>query len=434
MTIVSLRAVLTGPMLSRELISIHQCSDSPSVTLKGLVSNANFSRQKLTLILFINNRLVEGAGLRKLVEDVYEELLPRGQHPWVFLSLSLCGSNVDVNVHPTKKQVHFLEEEAIFQFVGDCIRSALRGRNDSRSFAAPVPGLSAKRLMPAKQCEISAKRKVPSSNPTRIRTDTRQLVLSGFRIGRDEAGGRNDQVHLQTPELTSINSLLKAVDEQDNPELTKSLTQSVFVGAVSEDLALLQSRSKLVLVNLEAVALEVAYQFLLRNFGCHKAIVFSPPVSIVPLVVHYLKGQGAAGMIGNIDTQEIADTASAFLVSKSEMLSEYFGVSFCKEGLQRIPQVFGKAVPDLSALPLFCLSLCTQINWQEEQACFEGLCRALSHFFVSSTHRSSPNSLNVFFESFHLCKSFRAPSRLSTDGSAIELTRLEQLYRIFERC
>mmetsp|Transcript_98265 Transcript_98265/g.225569 ORF Transcript_98265/g.225569 Transcript_98265/m.225569 type:complete len:187 (+) Transcript_98265:636-1196(+) len=118
-----------GPMLSRELISIHQCSDSPSVTLKGLVSNANFSRQKLTLILFINNRLVEGAGLRKLVEDVYEELLPRGQHPWVFLSLSLCGSNVDVNVHPTKKQVHFLEEEAIFQFVGDCIRSALRGRN-----------------------------------------------------------------------------------------------------------------------------------------------------------------------------------------------------------------------------------------------------------------------------------------------------------------
>mmetsp|Transcript_81135 Transcript_81135/g.216779 ORF Transcript_81135/g.216779 Transcript_81135/m.216779 type:complete len:640 (-) Transcript_81135:70-1989(-) len=424
--------MIFGSTLTRELIPIYQCSDAPAVavTMKGLVSNANYSRQKLTVILFINNRLVESAGLRKVAEDVYEELLPRGQHPWVFMSLSLCGSNVDVNVHPTKKQVHFLEEEAVFQFVGDSIREALRGRNDSRSFAAPLPGLSGKRSS-GRHGESESKRKLLSSNPTRVRTDTRQLVLSGFRVARDEAGPRRDPGVSNVHELTSVNNLVRSIAEQADSVWTESLTQSVFVGSVSEDLALLQTGSQLILVNLEAVALEAAYQMLLRNFGCHKAICFAPPIPISPLLTSFLKSHGSCSLA---EAQETADAAVAFLVSKSEMLSEYFGMCFAKEGLQRLPQVFGKAVPDLSALPLFCLTLCTQVDWGEEQSCFEGLCRALSHFFVSSTQRASPNSLRVFFESFHLCKSFRAPVRLTTDGSAIELTRLEQLYRIFERC
>ena len=44
---------------------------------------------------------------------VYSDYLGKGSHPWVYLSLEMPGKNIDVNVHPTKLEVHFLHDEKI---------------------------------------------------------------------------------------------------------------------------------------------------------------------------------------------------------------------------------------------------------------------------------------------------------------------------------
>ena len=53
----------------------------------GKVSNANYSTRKAIYILFINNRLVECSSIRKTIENVYSDILPRHAYPFVYLSI-----------------------------------------------------------------------------------------------------------------------------------------------------------------------------------------------------------------------------------------------------------------------------------------------------------------------------------------------------------
>lgn len=54
----------------------------------GKISNANYSNKRGIYIFFINNRLVESSSIRKVIDSVYHELLPRHTHPFVYLSIT----------------------------------------------------------------------------------------------------------------------------------------------------------------------------------------------------------------------------------------------------------------------------------------------------------------------------------------------------------
>jgi DNA mismatch repair protein MLH1 len=105
-----------------------------SFQVSGMISNGNYSCKKNVLILFINNRLVENASIKKVVDAVYNDILPKHSHPFVYLSLTMPSQNIDVNVHPTKKEVHFLHEDVIVDAIYQGICNRLKGSNTSRVF------------------------------------------------------------------------------------------------------------------------------------------------------------------------------------------------------------------------------------------------------------------------------------------------------------
>lgn len=108
--------------------------DNFNITVAGKVSSANYSQKKGVFLLFINGRLVESTALKKAVDQVYALYLPKGCHPFVYLSLSLPPPAVDVNVHPTKREVHFLRQDRIVEIVHEELLRLLTGSNNSRAF------------------------------------------------------------------------------------------------------------------------------------------------------------------------------------------------------------------------------------------------------------------------------------------------------------
>lgn len=112
--------------------------------MKALITNVNYSSKKSTYLMFINHRLVESLTIKAALDQIYSTFLARGSHPFVYLSLELEPKNIDVNIHPTKHEVHFLHEEDIVDKIKASIETKLLGSNESRTFytQSRLPGAS----------------------------------------------------------------------------------------------------------------------------------------------------------------------------------------------------------------------------------------------------------------------------------------------------
>uniref|UniRef100_S4R697 DNA mismatch repair protein MLH1 n=1 Tax=Petromyzon marinus TaxID=7757 RepID=S4R697_PETMA len=132
-TVDNIRAVY-GASVARELIEVNYEDKKLVLKMRGYISNANYSMKKCVFLLFINHRLVDSTALRKAIEMVYAAYLPKNSHPFLYISLELAPQNVDVNVHPTKHEVHFLHEDSITEAVQQHVESKLLGSNSSRTY------------------------------------------------------------------------------------------------------------------------------------------------------------------------------------------------------------------------------------------------------------------------------------------------------------
>uniref|UniRef100_A0A672P6W1 DNA mismatch repair protein MLH1 n=1 Tax=Sinocyclocheilus grahami TaxID=75366 RepID=A0A672P6W1_SINGR len=213
----NIRAVF-GVAVSRELIEV-ECEDQKlAFKMKGYISNANYSVKKCILILFINHRLVESSALKKAIETVYTAYLPKNTHPFLYLSLEIAPQNIDVNVHPTKHEVHFLHEDSIIESVQKHIESKLLGSNSSRTYFTQtlLPGLSAS-TSASKASSSSADSQERVYAHQMVRTDSKVQKLDAFlqpSTSSSAAQSRSDKAYSSSTAAQGSNhlELLTALD------------------------------------------------------------------------------------------------------------------------------------------------------------------------------------------------------------------------------
>ncbi|TXG53421.1 hypothetical protein EZV62_022590 [Acer yangbiense] len=132
----SIRTVY-GVSVARNLIKI-EASDNDSSTslfaMDGFISNSNYVAKKTTMVLFINDRLVECSALKRAIEIVYAATLPKASKPFIYMSIVLPPEHVDVNVHPTKREVSLLNLEVIIEKIQSVVESKLRDSDETRTF------------------------------------------------------------------------------------------------------------------------------------------------------------------------------------------------------------------------------------------------------------------------------------------------------------
>ncbi len=113
----------------------------PGLSLEGFVIGAEHLRGARTpQEIFVNRRPVKNSTILHAVTDAYGPVLPKGRYPQFLLCLDLDPGRVDVNVHPTKREVRFAEKEWVHQVVRQAVKDALRGGQEpSRSLAPTAP-------------------------------------------------------------------------------------------------------------------------------------------------------------------------------------------------------------------------------------------------------------------------------------------------------
>ncbi|PJZ68966.1 DNA mismatch repair protein MutL [Leptospira perolatii] len=93
----------------------------------GFISDPDFYKSNRTgQYIFINNRPVEIKYSSHLLKKCYDELLPPNAHPYCFLFFEVDPESIDVNVHPAKKEIRFLDEEGFNTFFLQLIQKELR--------------------------------------------------------------------------------------------------------------------------------------------------------------------------------------------------------------------------------------------------------------------------------------------------------------------
>ncbi|KAM5157801.1 DNA mismatch repair protein Mlh1 [Mantella aurantiaca] len=235
-TVDNIRTIF-GNAVSRELIEVG-CEDTKlAFKLKGYVTNANYSVKKCICLLFINARLVESTALKKAIETVYAAYLPKNTHPFLYLSLDISPQNVDVNVHPTKHEVHFLHEESIIEKVQQHIESKLLGSNSSRMYFTQtlLPGASicaSEVVKPTSSTSASQKSGDKVYAHQMVRTDAREQKLDAFlqplprpqppsvlqtdqaKVVEDQKGGTEQSHDASVEELNDF-EMLDACEDAD---------------------------------------------------------------------------------------------------------------------------------------------------------------------------------------------------------------------------
>jgi DNA mismatch repair protein MutL len=112
-----------GAEVAENMIGLKEEATSPVAGMVGLPKLSRSGRGYLSF--FVNRRWVNSRLLAKAVEEVYHGLLMVGRHPIAVINISLPLNEVDVNIHPTKSEVKFVNERAVFSVVQRAVRQAL---------------------------------------------------------------------------------------------------------------------------------------------------------------------------------------------------------------------------------------------------------------------------------------------------------------------
>ena len=123
-------AELFGAELSKELIRVE--SDDGTYRIEGFISSPVYTRSnRNTQYCFINSRFVRDRVLLSATQQGYSHLLPRGQHPVLFLFMTMDPGLLDVNVHPAKAEVRFAFQQDVYRFVSRAVQDALQQNKKS---------------------------------------------------------------------------------------------------------------------------------------------------------------------------------------------------------------------------------------------------------------------------------------------------------------
>ncbi|MCR4765588.1 MAG: DNA mismatch repair endonuclease MutL [Bacteroidaceae bacterium] len=130
-----------GKRLDQQLLPVNV--NTSLINISGYVSKPEFSHKKGNhQYFFVNGRYMRHPYFHKAIMEAYEQLIPVGQQVSYFLYFEVDPANIDVNIHPTKAEIKFENEQSIWQILAASIKEALGKFNAIPTIDFDAPDIS----------------------------------------------------------------------------------------------------------------------------------------------------------------------------------------------------------------------------------------------------------------------------------------------------
>lgn len=115
---------IMGEAINAALVPVQE--QTQLLHVSGFIGKPSHARKsKGQQYFFVNNRFIRDGYLHHAVMGAFDQLLTDGSHPAYFLFLELDPRRIDINVHPTKTEIKFEEEQAVYAILQSAIKRAL---------------------------------------------------------------------------------------------------------------------------------------------------------------------------------------------------------------------------------------------------------------------------------------------------------------------
>lgn len=119
---------LFGRDYESKVLPVNQVTES--VTINGFIVKPEFSKKtRGEQYFFVNRRFIKHAYLHHAVESAYKELIPQDCFPGYFIEIQIDPKDIDINIHPTKTEVNFIDVKLIYAIMHSAVRKAIGQHN-----------------------------------------------------------------------------------------------------------------------------------------------------------------------------------------------------------------------------------------------------------------------------------------------------------------
>ena len=171
---------LLGLKVAESMLEIQEIVNIDGVKVTGLIGSAETHRKtRKNMYIFVNGRWINNRALSYTIQQAYKGFLPEGVFPIIVINIVVPFDEVDVNVHPSKKEVRFVEERDIVRSVQKIIRDVLVNRN-------PVPIINTYNSSHQKFPVAGFIKKHPSSFDKNIVSSSAQMEFNSASLFGDQ--------------------------------------------------------------------------------------------------------------------------------------------------------------------------------------------------------------------------------------------------------
>jgi len=244
-------------------------------TLKAFVSSPDTTLPSRNRQIFcVNGRIISSSVLERALDRAYKERLFKGRFPIAFLFLAMPAEKLDVNIHPTKKEIRFDDNSEVEDFVAAAIAEALHG-------AQAVPEVSAQ--VAAHQEPVSRPETSPANRPepAAFGEEAFRYETPAFREQKQQVGEKQQKQQEQQEQL-DLKTVLSSMREAQQAEVRRQeapdpmpeevnrpfdFSELTVIGAVFNTYILAQDENAFYMIDQHAAHERVFYEKLMRQYN-----------------------------------------------------------------------------------------------------------------------------------------------------------------------